>query len=108
MFRTSIALVVAAACALLAPAALAREEPAVSEQIVLRIDQGNVMISQGGEFVTAESGQVLNLGDRVMVSEYSAATVFFDSAAPPTHCRVSTRSSVAVIRRRAPAIPVTA
>ena len=35
------------------------------------------MTSQGGEFATANSGQVLVVGERLMVSENSSATVVY-------------------------------
>ncbi len=43
----------------------------------LRVDSGRVMTSQGGEFATARSGQLVAAGNRLMVAENSAATVIF-------------------------------
>ncbi len=43
----------------------------------LRVDRGSVMTSQGGEFATAQTGQVVMEGNRLMVAENSAATLIF-------------------------------
>ena len=43
----------------------------------LRIDRGSAMTSTGGEFVTAQNGQVVTEGDRLMVPENSKSTVIF-------------------------------
>ena len=43
----------------------------------LLVDRGSIMTSQGGEFATAQSGQVLASGERLMVTEGSAATVIY-------------------------------
>ena len=65
-------LLVVASFALAASAtATAAEEAAAT----LRVDRGNVMTSQGGDFATAQSGQTLVSGERLMVTEDSAATV---------------------------------
>ena len=50
---------------------------AAEQAATLRVDRGSVMASQGGEFATANSGQVLVVGERRMVSENSSATVVY-------------------------------
>lgn len=43
----------------------------------LQIQAGQVMTSTGGEFVTAQSGQALVVGQRVMVAEDSSARIVY-------------------------------
>lgn len=50
---------------------------AADADATLLVDRGSVMTSQGGEFATAQSGQLLASGDRLMVTEGSAATVVY-------------------------------
>ena len=50
---------------------------AADADATLLVDRGSVMTSQGGEFATAQSGQLLATGDRLMVTEGSAATVVY-------------------------------
>lgn len=68
-------LIVAASFALTASAAASAADGAVT----LRVDRGNVMTSEGGEFVSAQSGKLLVAGERLMVSEGSVATVVYDN-----------------------------
>ena len=64
----------AAAGLLLAVSATAAEGDAR-----LRVDQGTVMLSQGGEFtVVAGDNNPLDQGDRIMVTDGAAATVLYD------------------------------
>ncbi len=51
----------------------------------LRVDQGTIMTSQGGEFANAQSGQVLVVGSRLMVTEQSAATVTYSKGCTRTY-----------------------
>jgi hypothetical protein len=51
--------------------------PATDPGIALGVDQGNVLVSTGGEFTQPASGQVLSAGDRVMVSEGGSATLTY-------------------------------
>lgn len=75
------ALVVAVSIALTASAsAFAADAP-----ITLRVDAGNVMASQGGEFATAQTGKALSVGERLMIVENSAATVLYDSGCSKTY-----------------------
>lgn len=67
-------LFVAASIAFAASAAASAAEEATA---TLRVDRGNVMTSQGGDFATAQTGQALVVGERLMVSEESAATVAY-------------------------------
>jgi len=55
------------------PAAAADQDPAAT----LRVDQGSVMTSQGGEFATAQSGQGVVAGERLMLAEDSVATLAY-------------------------------
>lgn len=75
-----ISIAVLAASLAFASAGAAAQEPAAAEQIVLRVEQGQVMTSQGGEFVPAQTGTVLQPGDRIMVTEGGGASVFYDDA----------------------------
>ena len=44
----------------------------------LRVDQGKVMVSKGGDFnVVTGDGSTVAPGDRIMVTEGAAATVFY-------------------------------
>ena len=79
---TRLALWLAAASfALPASAASAAEEAAAT----LRVDRGNVMTSQGGDFATARTGQALVSGERLMVTEDSAATVSYGNDCTRTY-----------------------
>ena len=44
----------------------------------LRVDQGKVMVSQGGDFTVVNGGSPVGAGDRIMVTEGGAATVLYD------------------------------
>lgn len=62
--------------------------------------EGTVLVSQGEKFVTAEAGQVLGAGDRVLVMEGGKATVTFtDGCAlpvePGTHIVLPEKSTCA-------------
>lgn len=64
------------AATLLAGAAFAPVQ-AADGVATLRVDRGNVMASNGGEFVTANSGVRLVEGNRLMITEGSYATVIY-------------------------------
>lgn len=51
--------------------------PAFAQQPVatLQVEAGTVMTSEGGEFRTANTGEALNPGERIMLSENSVAVV---------------------------------
>ena len=66
-----VVLLATASFALSAAATAAEQAP------TLRVDRGNVMASQGEEFATAQSGQSLVPGSRLMLAEDSAATVTY-------------------------------
>ncbi len=53
--------------------------------IVLRVDTGSVMVSDGGAFAPANTGTVLQLGDRLMVAEGGIATVFVNDRCSTTY-----------------------
>lgn len=67
-------LMIAASLALAASAGASAAEG----DITLRVDRGSIMTSQGGDFASAQSGKVLMTGERMMVTEGAAATVFYD------------------------------
>ena len=70
-----ILLVTAAAVGLL----LAVSATAAEGDARLRVDQGTIMLSQGGEFtVVAGDNNPLDQGDRIMVTDGAAATVLYD------------------------------
>jgi len=69
---TSLRSVLAAVFVLAAPMAMSADDAAT-----LRVDQGAVMSSEGGEFVTAQTGQVLLEGQRLMVTEGAVATLIY-------------------------------
>ena len=74
-------LVIAVSLALTASAsAFAADAP-----ITLRVDAGNVMASDGGEFASAQTGKALSVGERLMIVENSAATVLYDSGCSKTY-----------------------
>lgn len=90
----TLAVTLACACLLPATAAAAGQAtpgtaaaaPAVAETpIVLRVDDGSVMVSDGGEFAPATTGTVLQPGDRLMVAEGGVATVFVDDSCYVTY-----------------------
>ena len=68
-------LMIAASLALTASAAAS----AADGDITLRVERGGIMTSQGGEFASAQSGKMLVEGERLMVTEGSAATVFYSN-----------------------------
>ena len=68
-----VSLVAAATFALTASAVAS-----AADNTTLRVDSGSVMTSQGGEFAAAQSGQTVVDGERLMVTEGSAATVLSD------------------------------
>ena len=51
----------------------------------LRVDQGAIMTSQGGEFANAQSGQPLVAGSRLMVTEQAAATLTYGNGCSRTY-----------------------
>lgn len=58
----------------IAPLAVQAQEPAAAP-IGLQIDGGSVLVSTGGEFVQAASGQVVAPGQRVLVAEGGKASL---------------------------------
>ena len=63
----------ASAGLLLAASAMAAEGDAQ-----LRVDQGKVMVSQGGDFTPVSGSSPVRSGDRIMVTEGAVATVLYD------------------------------
>ena len=72
--------------ACLLPVTVQAQEPApAAEAVVLRVESGNVMVSQqGAEFVTVETDASLQPKDRVLVPEGSTASLDYGSG-----CNVS-------------------
>lgn len=63
---------------LLAASALALAcAPALAQETVatLQVEAGTVMTSEGGEFQTANTGEALSVGERLMLAENSVAIV---------------------------------
>lgn len=54
------------------------------ENITLRVNSGSVMVSSGGEFVSAQSGQAVSQGQRMSVSADSHAQVVYDRGTTDT------------------------
>lgn len=71
MNKYTLRMALAMTAALAMPALAQDEAPAVT----LNVDAGSVMVSDGGEFVTAANGSTLQPGTRVMVAEGSSATL---------------------------------
>lgn len=76
LIATAIAL---AALVLAIPATHAQDAvaPAAPPTITLGVDDGNVLVSTGGEFAQAASGHALAPGHRVLVSEGASATLTY-------------------------------
>lgn len=74
MKLSSPLLATAIAFASFSPAVFAQEEG-----VTLRVTSGSAMTSQGGDFVTAASGTMLEPGSRVMLAENSTATLVYSN-----------------------------
>ena len=72
--KTPRILLIGIAAALCAAPAFAQQEAATA---TLRVDAGSVMVSNGGEFVSATSGTQVPTGARVMLAEGSRATLVY-------------------------------
>lgn len=72
--KTPRILIIGIAAALCAAPAFAQQEAATA---TLRVDAGSVMVSNGGEFVSATSGTQVPTGSRVMLAEGSRATLIY-------------------------------
>lgn len=59
----------------LAPFAAIAQDSAPAQAIELGVEQGQVLVSTGGEFVQAAPGQSVAPGDRIMLTEGAAATL---------------------------------
>lgn len=70
MNKTARSIVIALFAGLVSVTAYAAEPVAT-----LRVDGGSVMTSAGGDFVTAATGQPLQAGERLMVTDGGSATV---------------------------------
>lgn len=75
-----LAIALAASCALLAGSVCAQSQ----ENVTLRIKNGSVMTSNGGEFVTAQSGQGLVRGEKLSVSNATYAQAVYDRGTEDT------------------------
>lgn len=56
---------------------LAQDAPAKATVATIQVDSGVVMVSDGGAFATATSGEQVAAGSRLMVSKDSAASVVY-------------------------------
>lgn len=75
MRKTVASLLSVAALALAAPV-LAQSQPQ-DDNIVIQINAGSAMTSTGGDFMTANSGQPVVVGEKVMVNAGSMATLVY-------------------------------
>lgn len=75
-----LAILFAASSLLFAGVACAQSQ----ENITLRIKNGSVMTSSGGEFVTAQSGQALSQGEKLSVSADTRAQAVYDRGTADT------------------------
>lgn len=75
-----LAILLATSSLLLAGVASAQSQ----ENITLRIKNGSVMTSGGGEFVTAQSGQALTQGEKLSVSNDTHAQAVYDRGTADT------------------------
>lgn len=64
--------------ALLPSVSFAQAADAANGSATLRVDSGQILVSDGGPFTTAETGNVLQSGSRVMLTDGASATLFFD------------------------------
>lgn len=55
--------------------------PAQAQEVIgtLTVNQGTVMTSTGGEFASATSGEAIQVGEQIMVSEGGSASVTFSN-----------------------------
>ncbi|MGY0611531.1 MULTISPECIES: hypothetical protein [unclassified Luteimonas] len=58
--------------------------PAADPGILLGVESGSVLVSSGGEFTQAASGQVLAPGQRVLVSEGGSASLGYANGCKKT------------------------
>ena len=72
--------ILAAAMLLVATPALAQDDQSITLQA-----QGNVMVSDGGEFETAVTGSQVEAGNRLMLAEGSSARVIYDNNCDVTY-----------------------
>ena len=65
----------------LALAIAAAVSPALAQEVIgtLTINQGTVMTSTGGEFASAATGEAIQVGEQIMVSEGASASVTFSN-----------------------------
>ena len=66
---------IAAGSLLSAGAVVAQDAP--QQEYVLRVDNGKIMVSRGGDFVDAQTGEALVAGNRITVCEGATATVVY-------------------------------
>src|SRR3546814_16589845 len=63
----------------LAIAVISLIAPAMTQEVIgiLTVNNGTVMTSTGGEFVSAATGEAIEAGEQIMVSEGGSASVTF-------------------------------
>lgn len=76
----TLAIVLAATGVLFAGSLFAQSQ----ENVTLRIRNGSVMTSSGGEFVTAQSGQGLTRGEKLSISNATYAQAVYDRGTQDT------------------------
>lgn len=78
------------ATAILASALSLAMGPAFAQETPTLSVEGDVMVSSGGEFVTATDGQEVAAGDSIMVQEDSAVTITYDNGCSESHTEPGT------------------
>jgi hypothetical protein len=71
---TKLTVILLAACAAFATPAFAQDD----RGITLRVDAGTVMSSTGSEYVSANTGKPLVVGEKLMVNAGSSATAVYE------------------------------
>ena len=70
----------------LAAALLLMAMPVMAQDSTITLQaQGNVMLSEGGEFATAATGTKLEAGDRLMLAEGARARVIYENGCDVTY-----------------------
>ena len=66
---------------------LAQDAPAKNTVATVQVDGGVIMVSEGGPFTTAVTGQKVIAGTRLMVSKDSAASVVYDDGCKQSYTK---------------------
>ena len=76
MSRLVIAALIASSVAFSGP--VFAQGPDQAQTLVLKVDSGSILTSTGGEYVSAETGQTVVPGQKLMVNADSSARVVYD------------------------------